>query len=729
MRAREDLVRTRKYILWLFAPGFFLCAVVYVLLAPLDVAPFLEYDASFALYDENGVLLTVLRSPKDTFSIPVPLEDMGFWLPRVAVESEDQRFFRHRGVDFVALGRALVQNLRARKVISGASTITTQLVRLVNPRPRTPVAKLWEYLLALRLERKLSKEAILESYLNRVPLGGNITGVEAASWYYFGKSTRDLTVLEAASLVSLFPAPERFRPERNPEGFLLRRNALLARLREKGLISEEERRLYQGAPAPIPRGFPKLAYHAAVLLSRTTSSCRVRSTLRFPVQETFERFLDEAVASLPEDLTACGLVVENATGHVLAYVGNARFRKTPKKAYIDCLQAPRSPGSTLKPFVFARAFDRGLFVPSSIIADTPFGLGGNVPRNFDSGFRGPVSCEVALALSLNVPAVRIARALGLSDCLNLFRHLGFSHITQSETFYGDSLVLGGCEVTPFELAQAYTALALFGEEVTLSFLPEDVPPRKRIFSPGSAYLVANILADSFRFNPLPRKALPAPLCAFKTGTSYALRDAWTVAYNPRYTVLVWFGDPRGLPHEELVGIRLAAPVALRIMEYLMEGKRVWYTCPEDIEWHEVCTISGKGASPFCEHRALAPFIRGVSPLKVCDVHLPLSSLSATKKTVPFAIVSPVPGRRYFLLPQYPSFRLPLKVEGGKEKVFWFINGEYVGESAPEAPLFVSLPPGTYTVSACDASGESATVTLTVVKGSFARTRRDLEGVP
>ncbi|MEN3184483.1 MAG: penicillin-binding protein 1C, partial [Atribacterota bacterium] len=648
---------TRKRYLLFLVPGLLGCAAVaYTILTPLDVTPFLEYDASFALYDQRGVLLAVLRSPKDTFSIPVPLEEMGPWLPRVAVESEDQRFFRHRGVDFVALGRALLQNLRARKIVSGASTITTQLVRLVYPQPRTPVAKLREYLLALRLERKLSKEAILESYLNRVPLGGNILGVEAASWYYFGKSARDLSLLEAVSLVSLFPAPERFRPDRNPEGFLLRRNALLARLWERGLLSGEEYRLYRNAPVPGPCGFPRLAYHAAVLLARTTSSCRVQSTLSFLVQETLERILHEAVAPLPEDITACGLVVENATGHVLAYVGNARFRKTPERAYLDCLQAPRSPGSALKPFVFARAFDRGLFVPSSIIADTPLGLGGNVPRNFDSGFRGPVSCEVALALSLNVPAVRIARTLGIGDCLNLFRYLGFSHLVQSATFYGDSLILGGCEVTPFELAQAYTALSCLGEEVTLSLLPGETLPRKRIFSRGSAYMVANILADSFRFNPLPKKALPPPLCAFKTGTSYALRDAWTVAYNPRYTVLVWFGDPRGLPHEELVGIRLAAPVALRIMEYLMEGKRVWYACPEDIEWREVCTISGQIAAPLCEHRVLAPFIRGVSPLQVCTVHLAL----AAGKPVPFAIVSPLPGRRYFLLPQYSSLRLPLK---------------------------------------------------------------------
>lgn len=701
-----------------------LFGTLYVLFAPCDTTPFLKYESSFVLYDRDGVLLSVFRSLEDSFSIPVALRDMGPWLPKIAVESEDQRFFKHRGVDILALGRALIQNLRAREIVSGASTITTQLVRLVYPRPRTLGAKLGEYILALRLERKLSKEAILEAYLNRVPLGGNIYGVEAASWYYFGKSAKDLTLLEAVSLVSLFPAPEKLRPDKNPEGFVHRRNVLLTQLFRRGLITKEEYDLYVRAKAPSPQGFPKSAYHAAVFLERTVSSCQVKSTLVSSIQTTFERVLWEAVTPLPEDITACGIVVENSTGHILAYVGNARFRENPKKAYIDCLQAPRSPGSALKPFVFARAFDRGLFVPSSIVADTPFGLGGNVPRNFDLGFRGPVSCEVALALSLNVPAVRIAQTLGLRDCLNLFQNLGFSYLTESEAFYGHSLVLGGCEVTPFELAQAYTALARLGEEISLVFCPEDSPLKKRIFSQGSAYMVATILADSSRFNPLPKKALPKPLCAFKTGTSYGLRDAWTVAYNPRYTVLVWFGDPKGLPHEELVGIRLAAPVALRMMEHLMQRKREWYKCPEDIEWREVCTISGKIASSFCEHRVLSPFLRNVSSFEVCDIHTPFRPLGR-KEAAHFAITSPVPGRKYFLLPGNSTLRFPLKAEGGKGKIFWFVDGEYLGESPPEVPLFVSLPPGAHTILACDASGQSDTVTFTLETGAFARTRKDL----
>lgn len=735
--------KRRQSILWSVLLGsVVLCGGGLCLLSlPLEVTPFCTYTPSFALYDREGQLLCLLRSPDDAWLIPVPLKEMGKWIPLLAVESEDRRFFSHPGVDFLALGRAIWQNLRARKVVSGASTITTQLVRLVLPRERTLKGKLSECLLALRLERVLKKEDILESYLNRIPLGGNIKGVEAASWYYFGKSAKDLTLLEAASLVSLFPAPERFRPDKNPEGFLRRRNALLERLCRRGIISQEEYALYASSPPPTPRGFPRLAYHAAWFLRQTTTSPRVFSSLSFSLEEWLERLLDEALVTLPREITACTVVVENSTGAILAYVGNARFRRNPEQAFVDCLQAPRSPGSALKPFVYARAFDRGLLVPSSIIADTPFGLRGNVPRNFDEGFRGPVSCEMALALSLNVPAVRVARKVGLEDVLGLLQTLGFSRLQRGADFYGDALVLGGCEVTPLELARAYTALSRLGETIPLSFFREDEnPQKKRVFSPGSAYMVAEILADRFRFNPLPKRTLPTPLCAFKTGTSYGFRDAWTVAYNPRYTVLVWFGDPQGLPHEELVGIRLAAPCALRIMEYLMERERVWYECPEDVTWREVCPISGKIASARCEGKILAPFLKGASPLEVCDLHATslenpsfpwpgeVQAALGRPDVVPLAIVSPVPGRRYFTFPGASFLRLPLRAEGGKGPIFWFVDGAYAGQSQPGGTLFVSLPPGEHRIIASDKSGQSDTTEVVVSPTTFAKTRRDF-GAP
>jgi penicillin-binding protein 1C len=704
---------------------------------PLDVTPFQTYVPSFALYDREGRLLCLSRSPQDEWLLPVPLREMGKWLPLLAVESEDQRFFKHHGVDFLALLRALWQNLSARRIVSGASTITTQLLRLVRPRPRSLPAKLLEYVEALRLERRLTKEEILESYLNRVPLGGNIRGVEAASLYYFGKRAQDLSLAEAAALVSLFPAPERFRPDRNPQGFLTRRNALLERLSKRGTITQREYVLAQSVPPPSPRGFPRFAYHAGQLVEKLTSASSLSSTISLPLQAWLERRLQEAVEALPQEVTACALVVENTSGDVLAYVGNARFGEGSGAGFVDCLQAPRSPGSALKPFVYARAFDRGLLVPSSLLADTPFGLSGNVPRNFDEAFRGPVNCRTALALSLNIPAVRVARMVSLRDTLNLFRVLGFSHLTKDENFYGDALILGGCEVTPWELAEAYTALARLGEPVQLSLLAGNPVRRgERVFSKGSAYMVSDILADTLRFTSL-RVSPRMPLCAFKTGTSYGLRDAWTVAYNPRYTVLVWFGDPKGTPHEELVGIRLATPVALRVMEYLMQGKRSWYACPEDIEWYRVCAVSGKLASPFCENTTFAPFLRGVSPLKVCDMHRreakggvvqwprDIAMFFGEGRFASLSIVSPLAQRRYFLLPSSSTIRLPLRAEGGEERIYWFVNGEYRGQSAPQETLFVELPPGEYALVASDERGRSDTVVVTVERPPFARTKADL----
>ncbi len=704
---------------------------------PLDVAPFRTYVSSLALYDREGRILCLFRSPQDEWLLPVPLKEMGRWLPLLAVESEDQRFFEHHGVDVLALLRALWQNLSVRQVVSGASTITTQLVRLVRPRPRNLPTKVLEYVEALCLERKLTKEEILESYLNRVPLGGNIRGVEAASLYYFGKRAQHLSLAEAAALVSLFPAPERFRPDKNPQGFLARRNALLERLSKKGVIAQREYLLARSASIPTPLGFPRFAYHAGQLLQKLTHASSLSSTISLPLQAWLEKRLKETTATLPQDVTACALVVENTTGEILAYVGNARFGESSGAGFVDCVQAPRSPGSTLKPFVYARAFDRGFLVPSSLLADTPFGLSGNVPRNFDEAFRGPVSCRTALALSLNVPAVRVARTVSLRDALNLFRVLGFSYITKDESFYGDALVLGGCEVTPWELAGAYAVLARLGESVSLSLLASDPAHKKeRVFSEGSAYMISDILADTLRFTSL-RVSPRIPLCAFKTGTSYGLRDAWAVAYNPRYTVLVWFGDPKGTPHDELVGIRLAAPLALRVMEYLMQGKRSWYKCPEDIEWHEVCAVSGKIASPLCTRTTLAPFLKGVSPLKVCDMHrmTPQSVVTFWPREIALffgetsasslSIVSPLSQRRYFLLPSSAVLRLPLRAEGGEGRVYWFVNGECRGQSTPGETLFVELPPGRYAIVASDEKGRGDTAVVTVERPSFARTKADL----
>ncbi|NSW76323.1 MAG: penicillin-binding protein 1C [Candidatus Atribacteria bacterium] len=705
----------------------------------MDPEKILSYPSSPLVLSREGRILRVFLSSEEEWCLPVTLEAMGKWLPLLAVEIEDRRFFHHRGFDFLALMRAVFQNLRERRIVSGASTITTQLIRMTYPGKRTLVQKAKEIVMALKLEKYLSKEKILEAYLNHIPLGKNIRGVEAASLFYFGKNARNLSLGEAVTLIGMLPEPERLRPDKYPDRAQRKRLILLDALHQRGVITPMEYAVAAKESLPLkPAGFPQYAYHATELL-RTLFPSPVFSSLSFELQTWLEKAMKEAVATLPQEVTACALVVENKTGQVLAYVGNARFEE--EGDWVDCVQAPRSPGSALKPFAYALAFEEGRYTPASLLADTPLGLRGYVPRNFDERYRGPVNCRTALSYSLNVPAVRVMRSVGASLFLSTLQQLGFTHINKNPDYYGDALILGGCETTPLEMARAYLALAREGEAIELSFLLKTPPQTgKRIFSQATSYLIADILADRTRFFPLYHKEEGSiPPFAFKTGTSYGLRDAWTVAYNPDYTVVVWYGDPRGTPHQELVGLQTATPLAVKIMQKLSQSKSTWYTPPDTIEWREVCSISGKLPSPACQNRSKAPFTKGVSRLEICDLHrfqngqvvtlwpkeLSLFleeqrvSLPTPNCTSPLTIASPADGKRYLPNPLTRSLRLPLRAETKENEVYWFVNGEFVGKSKRGASLFVTLSPGTHTITASSPSGNTDTVTIEVGYPSLA----------
>jgi len=718
-----------------------LCAALFFFYRiSVDPEQVLSYSSSPLILSREGKILRVFLSAEEEWLIPVPLEAMGKWLPRIAVAIEDRRFSRHRGFDFWALFRAIFQNLRERRVVSGASTITTQLVRLAYPGKRTFMQKLREVVMALKLERHLPKEKILETYLNRVPLGKNIRGVEGAALYYFGKNAGELSLAEAALLVGMLPEPERLRPDKYPLRAKAKRDFILKKLFHQGIITPSEYAVALQEPLPpSPAGFPRYAYHATELLTRFAAS-PVRSSLSFELQKWLEEATRESLVSLPREVTTCSVVVENRTGQVLAYVGNARFQED-EKSWVDCVRALRSPGSALKPFAYALAFERGIYAPASLLADTPLGLGGYIPRNFDERYRGPVSCATALSYSLNVPAVRVMRAVGPGLFLATLRQLGFVHLNKDPEYYGDALILGGCEVTPLEMAQGYLALAREGEAIPLRLVQEENPMEgKQIFSRATAYLIAEILADRTRFLPLyHREEGSVPPFAFKTGTSYGLRDAWTVAYNPDYTVVVWYGDPSGKPHQELMGLQTATPLAVKIMQKLTRGKRPWYSPPEEIEWREVCTLSGKLPSPACRNRSRAPFIKGVSRLQICDLHRMVAGQIVTlwpkelslflKEKEPvappqsvspsLAIASPVNGKRYLPNPLKRTIRLPLKAETREPEVYWFVDEEFVGKSKNTASLFVTLAPGTHTITASTPSGNTDQVTIEVGYPTYA----------
>ena len=811
----------------------------YLWLAVPDPLPrVLSWPVSPVLLDDKGVLIHARLSSAQEWCLPIPLSEMGDWLPRTLVAVEDKRFYDHAGVDLLALGRAVFQNVKAGRVVSGASTITSQLVRLSIPRERTFASKALEFVGALKLEQRMSKERILEYYLNRAPFGGPIRGVEAAARMYFGKRAKELSLGEAAMLVALLKGPTAYRPDRNPRAALARRQQIIAKVAEQTGFPEDLKALALEEPLPVFRpGMPTFAWHFADLVFATLppEGGVARSTLDMRVQGLLERVLKEQLSKANSDVTAAGVVVDNRTASIIAYVGNARFNPAARSQWVDCAIAPRSPGSTLKPFIYLKAMEEGDIIPASLLADTPLQLGGEAPRNFDKQYRGPVTAHTALADSLNTPAVRVLRMLGVHSALASLRRAGFSYLDREEDVYGDSLVLGAGEVTVLELARAYAALASLGQDRPLllrraprapasaseqgrtprepdareqapleaagqrhgrseesgeepaddpsrriarlgaleaygsSLRPEDFPDEgasrwqavvplpsglaegpaqlaaaqtgegpvpRRLYSREAAFLIAEILKDPGRLPflfQLMQVRDNAPV-AFKTGTSFGLRDAWTAAYCPAYTVVVWFGRAGGGADPHLVGISMAAPGALAVLRALGAGLAVeksWYETPSGVGKVRVCALSGAAASPFCPTTRLTQNIRSVWRTVPCDMHVlregrtvlvwppeledfnrkRFSQEDLSRKA---QIVSPMPGARYLITPGGRQHPIALKAEGVAYPVHWYADDAYLGSQEREdRPLYWTPTGGEHTVSLFDARERVAAMTVHV----------------
>ncbi len=777
------------------------------------------------LLDNKGNLIHARLSSDQEWCLPIPLEEMGDWLPKTLVAIEDKRFYSHSGVDFLALGRAMGQNLTAGRVVSGASTITSQLVRLSVPRERTLSAKFLEFVGALKLESRLSKDQILEYYLNRAPFGGPIRGVEAAARMYFGKRAKELSLGEAALLVGLLKGPTAYRPDRNPKAALARRQMIITKVAEQTGFPDDLKALALEEPLPKFRpGMPAGAWHFADLAFATLppQGGVVRSTLDSRVQGLLERVLKEQLGHVRDDITAAGVVVDNRTSSIIAYVGNARFDPASRIQWVDCAVAPRSPGSTLKPFIYLKAMEAGHIIPASLLADTPLQLGGEAPRNFNKFYRGPVTVHAALAESLNTPAVRVMRMLGVREALAVLRRAGFSFLDRKEEDYGDSLVLGAGEVTALELARSYTALANLGLDRPLllrraapagaedgggpqgdfaeggsgservrgsrlvpleaygsSLRPEDfqgsdqdgwapamplpsglangplqtvaarageLPPARRLYSQEAAFLTADILKDPGRLPFLAqlvqlRESAPV---AFKTGTSFGLRDAWTAAYCPGYTVVLWFGRAGGGPDSRLIGISMAAPGAIAILRSLNAGvspEKGWYKIPPGVGKAQVCSLSGAAVSPFCPSRRTVPILRNVWRTVPCDMHVLRDGKIAlvwppeledfnrkrfaqedlSRKAM---IVSPMPGSRYLVTPGARRHPIALKAEGVVYPVHWYANGEYLGvQEREDLPLYWMPQGGEHSISLLDSQERVAVITVPVTDLGAVREER------
>jgi penicillin-binding protein 1C len=552
-----------------------ICLVAIILLSPAVAAFALAWvqtspiafdradDLSVTVVDRNDRLLRAYTARDGRWRLPADLKQVDQRYIAMLIAYEDKRFRRHHGVDPVAFSRAGWQLIRNRRIVSGGSTLTMQVARLLlGEHDRSLWGKFRQTLLALRLERRLSKDEILRLYLRLAPFGGNLEGVRAASLAYFGKEPRRLSVAEAALLVAIPQSPEMRRPDRFPEAARRARNRVLVRMQAAGIISAEEAARARIERLPLARrDFPMHAPHLADSeLDQHRDRSVHRLTLDYLAQANIEQLVRDYALMLGGRLSAAVVVVDHRTGEVIVHVGSPGFLDADRFGAVDMAIAVRSPGSTLKPIIYGLAFELGLAHPETLIEDRPSRFGIYVPKNFDKDWQGTVSIRTALTQSLNIPAVKVLEAVGAGRLFGRLQQAGVQPLLPKGSDPSLAIALGGIGLRLTDLAALYAALANGGEPVVLRHRREAAGRKRhdggpRLLSQVAAWYVADILCQAIP----PANAMPGLLC-YKTGTSYGFRDAWSVGFDGRHVIAVWIGRPDGASTPGLTGRTSAAPL-------------------------------------------------------------------------------------------------------------------------------------------------------------------------
>lgn len=575
----------------------------------------------------DGSPLRAFADAAGGWRYPVEFDAVSAEYVAALVGYEDRWFWRHPGVNPLALLRALFQRLRHGHVISGGSTLTMQVARILEPQPPGVAGKLHQMLRALQLELRLSKREILGLYFNHAPFGGTLHGVEAASWAYLGKPSARLSRAEAALLAVLPQAPSRLRPDRHPEAAQQARDKVLARLAAQGVwpaVTVAEARLEPVLARRLapPRLAPLLAER---LRSAQPGAARVPSTIDATLQAELEERVARHFAQLPERTSAALLVVDNATLEARAYVGSLDLNDAARLGHVDMVRATRSPGSTLKPFLYGLALDDGLVHSASLLIDAPRRFGDYQPVNFDPVFSGPVSVAAALQRSLNVPAVDLLDRVGPARFTARLAHAGLTLRFPRGTGPNLALILGGTGTSLEQLVGAYAALARSGLAGRVRYTPDSPRHERRLLSPGAAWIIRELLAEqgdesrgrSFAAGPRPR-------VAWKTGTSYGFRDAWAIGVSALYTVGVWVGRPDGTPLPGQYGAVTALPLLRDVFDSLprrLRGQSV-QAQPAEVRRAAICWPLGipQDTDPpaICQRRHQAWTLAGSLPPTLPD---------------------------------------------------------------------------------------------------------------
>ena len=680
----------------LVAVGAILIGAFAAWVTSLGPLPLTQASAvSTSVVDRNGKLLRAYAMADGRWRLPVDAKtgvDPGYL--KLLLASEDRRFKSHAGVDPLALARAAFQLATRGRIVSGGSTITMQLARLMEPRrQRSVYAKLRQIVRALEIERQMDKDQILDLYLALAPFGGNLEGIRAASNAYFGKEPKRLSLAESALLVALPQSPETRRLDRYPQAARAARDRVLDRMVEEGGVSKEDAAQAKAAPVPgLRKPMPILAPHSSDQAIATVKDAPViKLTLDSNLQKVLEPLARDRAIALGPNISVGIIVVDNESGDVLARVGSADYFDAGRAGQVDMTRAVRSPGSTLKPFIYGLAFEDGFVHPESLIDDRPIRFGSYAPENFDMTYQGTVPVKRALQLSLNVPAIALLDRVGSSRLSSRLRQAGVNLVLPKEEAPGLAMGLGGVGVTLQDLAQLYTGLARLGNTRPLREIVtahDDQRDPLRLLDQVAAWQVGNVLMGT----PPPENGVHGRI-AFKTGTSYGYRDAWSVGFDGRMTIGVWVGRPDGAPVPGLIGRAAAAPILFDA--FARTGKLP--VPPPKPPKGVLLASNAKLPLPLRRFRPIGELVRTGSE-QAPHIQFPLNgSRIDVDRTIDAS-----------------SAAMPVKIAGGVLPMTMLVNGRSVGEIDGRRQRLIDPPgPGFARLTVIDATGAADTVVVRI----------------
>lgn len=727
-------------------------------------------EYSTIITDNKGEIIHAYLTRDEKWRMKTELNEISPLLRKTILEKEDKYFYYHPGINPVAMGRALIKNIFRLKRTSGASTITMQVARALEPKKRTYFNKIIEMFRAVQLEIKYSKDEILQLYLNLVPYGGNIEGVKSASTIYFKKSPDHLSLAEITELSIIPNRPSLLVIGQHNDRIVKERNRWLQQFAADGVFTAKEIKDALEEPLTATRGdVPQLAPHLSLKLKRKGEDI-IHTHLQMNKQQKIEKLVQDYTRglSLKNIRNAAVIVIDNNTQQVITYVGSSDFTDTTDGGQVNGAAAIRQPGSTLKPLLYGLCIDEGLMTPKMMLTDVAINYSGYAPENYDKKFNGYVTMEYALEHSLNIPAVKSLRALGKDRVIQKLAVCDFKQIKKDQAKLGLSMILGGCGATLEELTGLYAAFAKDGIYIRPSYTTQDVNTKKtRLLSPAAAFMINETLSKVNRPDfPLNWQSTGRmPKIAWKTGTSYGRRDAWSIGYNKNYTVGVWVGNFSGTGVPELSGANIATPLLFRIFNTIdYNNDKDWFSQPKDCDIRKVCSETGLLPDEQCTDIVMDYFIPLISSSKKCDniQEVLLSAdekISYCKSCVPESgykkkhykiispemqlfyeqnriaydkipvhnpgcervfkengptITSPSNGAEYFINKKDPEpLQLTCNVNIDVSKVYWYINNKFYKSCPAGEKQFFMPQEGPVKISCTDDKGRNRDIRINV----------------